>query len=152
MNNLKLMMSKMAVGIPYAVFISDGFNCRSSQWWKDENENEEGKRFEPLTSDFGIYQFINEPTHMIGESKSCINLIFTHQPNIVLDSGVHPPFHEQCHHQIVYGRLSTNNHAHSLIHGDSGTMTGPKLILSEKASRDVNSENLFNRFSAPTNR
>ncbi len=46
---------------------------------------------------------------MIGESKSCIDLIFTDQPNIFIESGVHPSLHEQCHHQIVYGRLSINN-------------------------------------------
>ena len=45
----------------------------------------------------------------MGNSKSCIDLLFTDQPNIITDSGVHPSLHEQCHHQIVYGKLSVSN-------------------------------------------
>ena len=45
----------------------------------------------------------------MGDSKSCIDLIFTDQPNLVIESGVHPSLHEQCHHQIVYGKLSVSH-------------------------------------------
>ena len=45
----------------------------------------------------------------MGDSKSCIDLIFTDQPNLFIESGVHPSLHEQCHHQIVYGKLSVSN-------------------------------------------
>ena len=45
----------------------------------------------------------------MGDSKSCIDLIFTDQPNLIIESGVHPSLHEQCHHQIVYGKLSVSN-------------------------------------------
>ena len=46
---------------------------------------------------------------MIGDSKSCIDLIFTDQPNLIIESGVHSSLHEQCHHQIVFGKLSVSN-------------------------------------------
>ena len=36
-------------------------------------------------------------------------MIFTDQPNLVVESGVHPSLHEQCHHQLVYGKLSVSN-------------------------------------------
>ena len=45
----------------------------------------------------------------MGDSKSCIDLTFTDQPNLIIESGVHPSLHEQCHHQIVYGKLSVSN-------------------------------------------
>ena len=41
------------------------------------------------------------------QSRALI-LIFTDQPNLVIESGVHPSLHEQCHHQIVYGKLSVS--------------------------------------------
>ena len=44
----------------------------------------------------------------MGQSRSCIDLIFTDQPNLFLETGVHPTLHEQCHHQVVYGKLSAN--------------------------------------------
>ena len=51
-------------------------------------------------------QFITEPTHILESSASCIDLIFTNQPNIVMDSGVHFSLHEKCHHQIIYSKLN----------------------------------------------
>ena len=94
---------------PIAIVITGDFNCRSNQWWVDDVENTEGKLFEPLTSDLGLHQLISEPTHLMNNSKSCIDLILTDQPNLFVNSGVHPTLHEQCHHQIVYGKLSTSN-------------------------------------------
>ena len=35
-----------------------------------------------------------------------IDLIFTNQPNFVIDSGVHPLFHPNCHHQVVFSKLN----------------------------------------------
>ena len=55
------------------------------------------------------YQLISEPTHLMGDSKSCIDLIFTDLPNLIVESGVHPSLHDQCHHQIVYGKLTVSN-------------------------------------------
>jgi len=99
----------MQLETPYCIVITGDFNCRSTQWWADDIENTEGKLFEPLTSDLGLHQLISEPTHFMNNSKSCIDLIFTDQPNLFVDSGVHPTLHEQCHHQIVYGKLSISN-------------------------------------------
>ena len=45
----------------------------------------------------------------MGESRSCIDLIFTDQPNLFIESGFHPSLHEQCHHQIIYGKVSIDN-------------------------------------------
>ena len=36
-------------------------------------------------------------------------MIFADQPNLFIVSGMHPSLHEQCHHQIVYGKLSVSN-------------------------------------------
>ena len=107
--NFELLLSKMQAENHFCVVITGDFNCRSTQWWKDDIENTEGKSFEPLTSDIGLHQLISEPTHIIGDSKSCIDLIFTDQPNLIVESGVHPSLHEQCHHLIVYGKLSVSN-------------------------------------------
>ena len=109
MNNFELMLSKMSAEEPYADIITGDFNCRSPQWWEQDNENEEGRQFEPLTTDLGLHQLISGPTHMIGQSKSCIDLIFTDQPNLFIESGIHPSLHEQCHHQIIHGKLSVRN-------------------------------------------
>ncbi|XP_065068202.1 uncharacterized protein LOC135693597 [Rhopilema esculentum] len=109
MMNFELMLSKMHAENPFCVIITGDFNCRSTQWWENDIENNEGKLFEPLTSDLGLHQLISEPTHLMGDSKSCIDLIFTDQPNLFIESGVHPSLHDHCHHQIIYGQLSVSN-------------------------------------------
>ena len=107
--NFELMLSKMHAENPFCIIVTGDFNCRSTQWWQNDSENNEGRLFEPITADLGLHQLISEPTHLMGDSKSCIDLIFTDQPNLVVDTGVHPSLHEQFHHQIVYGKLSVSN-------------------------------------------
>ena len=107
--NFQLMLSKMHAKNPFCVIVTGDFNCRSTQWWEDDIENNEGRLFETLASDNGLHQLISEPTHLMGDSKSCIDLIFTDQPNLIIESGVQPSLHEQCHHQIVYGKSSVSN-------------------------------------------
>ena len=107
--DFELMLSKMHAENPFCVIITGDFNCRSTQWWENDIETNEGKLFEPITADIGLYQLISEPTHIMGDSKSCIDLIFTDQPNLFIESGVHTSLHEQCHHQIIYGKLSVSN-------------------------------------------
>ena len=107
--NFELMLSKMHAENPFCIIITGDFNCRSTQWWQNDSENNEGRLFEPITADLGRHQLISEPTHFMGDSKSCIDLIFTDQPNLVVDTGVHPSLHEQCHRRIVYGKLSVSN-------------------------------------------
>ena len=74
---------------PFSFVITGDVNCHSNQWWGDDIENTKGKVFELLTSDRSLHQLISEPTHLMNNSKSCIDLIFTYQPNLFVDSGVH---------------------------------------------------------------
>ena len=60
---------------------------------------------ENLTSQFGLSQIINEATHILEASSSCIDLIFTTQPNLVVEPGVHPYLHANCHNQLVFAKF-----------------------------------------------
>ena len=37
---------------------------------------------------------------------SCIDVIITDQPNMFVESGVHPSLDEHCQHQVIYGKLN----------------------------------------------
>ena len=65
----------------------------------------EGSTIESITSQFGLHQLINEPTHLLQNSSSCIDLIFTSQSNIVVESGVHPSYNPNYHHQIIFAKF-----------------------------------------------
>ena len=42
----------------------------------------------------------------MNESRSCIDLIITDQPNFLVDHGVHPLLYKTCHHEITYGEIN----------------------------------------------
>ena len=78
------------------------FNARSNICCPSDKTTYEGKKLESLTSQCGFKQVINDPTHILESRSSCIDLIFTSQPNLVMNSGVHSSLHSNCHHQIIH--------------------------------------------------
>ena len=82
------------------------FNAKSKTWWTHDITTNEGVQIESLTSIYGLHQLISDPTHTLPNSSSCIDLIFTDQPNLIVDSGVHPSLNPNCHHQITYFKFN----------------------------------------------
>ena len=82
------------------------FNAKSKNLCSQDSTNFEGVAIENLTSQFGLSQIINEATHILEASSSCIDLISTTQPNLVAESGVHPSLHANCHHQLVFAKFN----------------------------------------------
>ena len=72
----------------FTIILGD-INVRSSSWWKNDKTTVEGAHLEALTSLHGFHQLISEPTHLLPASAACIDLIFTDQPNSVVDSGAY---------------------------------------------------------------
>ena len=81
-------------------------NARSSNWCKYDISNNEGVQIDSVTSIHGLEQLIYEPTQILSNFSSCIDLIFTNQPNLVVDSGTHPSLHPNCHHQIIHCKIN----------------------------------------------
>ena len=53
---------------------------------------------------------INEPIHILEYFSSCIDLIFTSQPNLRTESGAHPFLHPNSHHQIIFAKDNLEIH------------------------------------------
>ena len=86
------------------VMIGD-FNAKSTNCYLNHVTSFESSQIEFLASQFAVSQVISEPTHILDNSKSCMDLIFTSQPNMIMNSGVHPSLHSSCHHQIIYAKF-----------------------------------------------
>ena len=65
----------------------------------------EWSNLDVLTCSHGLHQLINKPTHLLDSSSSCIDLILTSQPNLVMESGVQPSLHPNCQHQLVFAKF-----------------------------------------------
>ena len=81
-------------------------NAKLSQLHDKDSSTSEGISFENITSQFALHQIINEPTHILENSSSCIDLIFISQPNLSVESGTQPSLHPNCHYQIIYAKFN----------------------------------------------
>ena len=86
--------------------INGDFNAKSCNWYNYDKTSFGGSTIESITSQFGSHQFINKTTHLLQNSSSCIDLIFTSQPNAVAELGAHPPLHPNCHHKTIFAKFS----------------------------------------------
>lgn len=61
----------------------------------------EGPKSKAVTSQFELQEVINEPTHILEKSVSCIDFIFNSQTNFVMDQSIHSSLCPNYHHQMV---------------------------------------------------
>ena len=87
-----------------AVVLGD-FNAKSNNWCKADVTSLEESKIDIITRSYGLNQLIQEPTHILNSSTSCIDLILTSQPNLVMESGIHSSLQSNCHHQIVFAKF-----------------------------------------------
>ena len=89
------------------MFFAGDFNGHSQFWWPNGDSTPEGSSIEEITSIYGLTQLINEPTNFEpNKNPSCIYLIFTDQPNLVLESGTRASLDSFFQHQIIYCRFN----------------------------------------------
>ena len=105
-NSFTTNLEKLVVNIsstnPHFILMIGDFNAKSSNWSSNDTTTAEGAQLYYLTSLYGMKQVIIEPTHILENSSSCIHLIFSNQPNLIMDSEVHPTLHSKSQHQIIY--------------------------------------------------
>jgi len=76
-SRLQTVIDKIRGENPYSFVLTGDFNCRSAQWWPLDNELPEGRALDELIESNNLYQLIDEPTNIRGESMTCIDLIIT---------------------------------------------------------------------------
>ena len=109
-DNLEMNLEILAQRNPFLTVVFGDFNAKSKSWCAQDNTNFRAITIENLRSQLGLRQLIKEATHVLESSFSCIELIFTRQSNLVVESGVHPSLHPNCHHQIVFVKFNLQIH------------------------------------------
>ena len=77
MNNFELTLDAASAINPFIIVAIGDFNPKSSNWYIGDTTASEGSKIEAITSQFGLQQIINEPTHVQG------NIMF---PVLILSS------------------------------------------------------------------
>ena len=89
----------------FLIILGD-FKARSKFWCLDDITTYEGPKTDSLTTTHGLHQLISQLTPLLSTSSTCIDLIFTDQPNLVVNSGVYPSLHKNCYHKITFCKLN----------------------------------------------
>ena len=82
------------------------FDAKSNSWCKADITFLTNSNIDTIASSYGLDQLIQEQTYMSNSFSSCIDQIFSSQPNSVMESRVHLSLHSNCHHQIVFARFN----------------------------------------------
>ena len=84
-------------------------NDRSTFWWKKwQNYSKGYTSGGPHILTWFCHQLVSEPTDLLPTSTPCIDLIFTDQPNLTVDSSAYASSNSKRHHQIPYYKLNLN--------------------------------------------
>ena len=75
-DNLQPLLDKISNQELFLTVVLGDFNTKSSNWYKHDKTISDGSKIDVLTSQFGLEQLIKEPTHILGNSSSYIDLIF----------------------------------------------------------------------------
>ena len=105
-DNLVSNLESLCQNNPFIIVLTGDLNAKSKNWYSHDKTSHTGNEIKNVTIQFGLQQIIREPTHISNTSSSCIDLIFTSQPNFITDSGVHSSLHSNCHHQIVFAKFN----------------------------------------------
>ena len=104
--NLEKNVADVSKGNPNFALNIGGFNAKSSNWSSNDITTGEDAQLDYLTYLYGMKQVTIEPTYILKNSISCIDLIFTKQPNIIMDPGVYSSLHEKSNHQIISSKFN----------------------------------------------
>ena len=78
----------------------------SHNWWSEDLGDHCGFELDSLSSISGFTQLIKDPINLEpNKQATCIDLIFTSQPNLVSYNGVHLSLYETCHHQLIFANI-----------------------------------------------
>ena len=104
--NFESILNQINNEFPLCSVVTGEFNAGCSRWWKNDITNYFGTEIDTVTSSAGYSQLIDEPSYIINNSMSCIDLIFCTNKNVLSNSGVDVSIFKKCHHNIIFGKIN----------------------------------------------
>ena len=105
------MMEKLKQENPYCTIVVGDFNAHHSTWHKEHpnlraNTDVHGVRMQSIFADNNLEQIVNQPTYVMNNQSTLIDLVATDQPNLVLQNEVLPSPDPLCHHRVNLVRMN----------------------------------------------
>ena len=105
-DNFEMTLDLVSKKNPFLLVVLADFNAKRSQLHDKDSSTFKRISVENITWQFGLHQIINKPTYILENLSLCIDLIFTSQPNLSIESGTQPSLHPNCHNQIIYAKFN----------------------------------------------
>ena len=84
-DNFEMTLDLVSKKNPFLLAVLGDFNAKLSQWHDKDSNTSERISIENIRSQFRLHQIINEPRHILENSSSCVDVIFTLQPNLSVE-------------------------------------------------------------------
>ena len=101
------------------------FNAKHTEWYSEDNTDKFGDKIHELFAYHNLTQTVNKPTNITSQTKHCIDLVATDQPNLILNNDISPSLHTNCAHQINLVKLNLKCPPLPPTSGSFTTMPGP---------------------------
>ena len=76
LDNFELTLDTLAQKNLFSMVALGDFNAKSSNWNNEDNTSNKGRKIDAVTSQNSLHQEINEPTNILNNSSSSIDLVF----------------------------------------------------------------------------
>ena len=86
--NFDILLNNINDELPLCLIVKGDFNACGSRWWKNDITNLQGQELDSLTLSARYNQIIDQPKHVINNSRSCIDLIFCTNQSVISNHGV----------------------------------------------------------------
>ena len=84
--HFKFLLQDISNRNPYVTLLLGDYNARNTKGCHHDITTTEGTQLESNTTIYVLQKLIDEPTHIRKSSSSCVDLIFTNQPNLIVTS------------------------------------------------------------------
>ena len=74
-HNIEMTLDLVSKENPFLAVVLGDFNTKLSQWYKKDSSISDRISVKSIMSQFGLYQIINEPTHILEKTSLCTDLI-----------------------------------------------------------------------------
>ena len=92
-DNFEMTLEILAQNFFFLITAIGAFHVKSKNWYNKDKTSFKDNTVENVILQLRLHQLIHEATHILQNSSSCIDLIFTSQSNLVTESGVHSCLH-----------------------------------------------------------
>jgi hypothetical protein len=106
------MLEKISSEDPYCTILTGDFNAHNQKCYSGERTTDKyGKDMQEIFEKNNLYQTVDQPMYIIGESKTCIDLVCTDQPNLITSNEIHPSLlgvRGEPNSEFYYPRITDN--------------------------------------------